>query len=248
MPRRSRLRGRDRTPRVYREAPLNSIWEGSGNVNALDLLRALGKEPASLNAWLAEVGAVRGNDARFDAAVTGVLDQLARPFQLEAQARLLAERMALLLQGLDSHAERSERSGRCLCGNPVWAWRCSSHLRCLRHTDRRGRPDRTSFSAPTARVASPIRYCGLASAVRREIARRYFLRYPRTACRPGTADPPAPLAASAMSRSYIPVDEDHKSQRIGLIRQHIYISQAHRRQALEHRAVTRRVDLTEVGQ
>ena len=87
-------------PRVYREAPLNSIWEGSGNVNALDLLRALGKEPASLNAWLAEVGAVRGNDARFDAAVTGVLDQLTRdPSQLEAQARLLAERMALLLQG-----------------------------------------------------------------------------------------------------------------------------------------------------
>mgnify|MGYP003431306102 FL=1 len=87
-------------PRVYREAPLNSIWEGSGNVNALDLLRALGKEPASLDAWLAEVGTVRGTDATFDAAVTGVLDQLARdPAQLEAQARLLAERMAMLLQG-----------------------------------------------------------------------------------------------------------------------------------------------------
>lgn len=87
-------------PRLYREAPLNSIWEGSGNVNALDLLRALGKEPASLEAWLAEVGTVRGADTRFDTAVTGVLDQLARdPGELQAQARLLAERMALLLQG-----------------------------------------------------------------------------------------------------------------------------------------------------
>ncbi len=87
-------------PRLYREAPLNSIWEGSGNVNALDLLRALGKEPASLDAWLAEVGSVRGSDANFDNAVTDVLDQLARdPAELEAQARRLAERMALLLQG-----------------------------------------------------------------------------------------------------------------------------------------------------
>lgn len=87
-------------PRLYREAPLNSIWEGSGNVNALDLLRALGREPESLNAWLAEVGAVRGNDANFDNAITDVLDQLARePQELEAQARRLAERMAMLLQG-----------------------------------------------------------------------------------------------------------------------------------------------------
>lgn len=87
-------------PRLYREAPLNSIWEGSGNVNALDLLRALGREPESLNAWLTEVGAVRGNDANFDLAVTDVLDRLAgNPEELQAQARRLAERMALLLQG-----------------------------------------------------------------------------------------------------------------------------------------------------
>ncbi len=87
-------------PRIYREAPLNSIWEGSGNVNALDLLRALGREPETLTAWLTEVGSVRGNDANFDNAITDVLDQLGRaPGELEAQARRLAERMALLLQG-----------------------------------------------------------------------------------------------------------------------------------------------------
>ncbi len=87
-------------PRIYREAPLNSIWEGSGNVNALDLLRALGREPETLTAWLTEVGSVRGDDANFDNAITDVLNQLARaPGELEAQARRLAERMALLLQG-----------------------------------------------------------------------------------------------------------------------------------------------------
>ena len=87
-------------PRVYREAPLNSLWAGPGNVNARGLLRASGKRRASRGARLAGVGTVRGTDATFDAAVTGVLDQLARdPAQLEAQARLLAERMAMLLQG-----------------------------------------------------------------------------------------------------------------------------------------------------
>jgi putative acyl-CoA dehydrogenase len=87
-------------PRLYREAPLNSIWEGSGNVNALDLLRAISRSPESLDAWLAEVGVVSGHDANFDAAVTDVLNTLAGdPGQMQAQARRLAERMALLLQG-----------------------------------------------------------------------------------------------------------------------------------------------------
>lgn len=87
-------------PRIYREAPLNSIWEGSGNVNALDLLRALGREPETLDAWLAEVGKGRGVDAGFDAALTTVLDEFAHGSPAEqANARLLAEQMALLLQG-----------------------------------------------------------------------------------------------------------------------------------------------------
>ena len=55
-------------PRLYREAPLNSIWEGSGNVNALDVLRALAREPAAVEALLAEVDLARGADARLDAA------------------------------------------------------------------------------------------------------------------------------------------------------------------------------------
>ena len=86
-------------PRLYREAPVNSIWEGSGSINALDLLRALGREPGALEAWLAELAAARGADTRVDAAIVAVLDALATdPATLEPQARWLAEQMATLLQ------------------------------------------------------------------------------------------------------------------------------------------------------
>ncbi|NUR31786.1 MAG: DNA alkylation response protein [Catenulispora sp.] len=84
-------------PRLYREAPLNSIWEGSGNVNALDVLRALGKEAGTWDAFLTEVGTARGADARFDAALKELQDDIAAVD--EAGARRLVERMALVLQG-----------------------------------------------------------------------------------------------------------------------------------------------------
>ncbi|MFF0268368.1 acyl-CoA dehydrogenase family protein [Kribbella sp. NPDC004536] len=84
-------------PLLYRESPLNSVWEGSGNVNALDVLRALQK-PESLEAWLLEVGSVRGADARLDAAVEDVLQALADHENAEAGARRLAAQMALCLQ------------------------------------------------------------------------------------------------------------------------------------------------------
>jgi putative acyl-CoA dehydrogenase len=83
-------------PRHYREAPLLSIWEGSGNVNALDVLRALHREPDSTEALFAELALARGADARLDAAVTGLKDQLAETDQVGA--RRLVERMALALQ------------------------------------------------------------------------------------------------------------------------------------------------------
>ncbi|MGW1791550.1 acyl-CoA dehydrogenase family protein [Streptomyces tubercidicus] len=89
-------------PRLYREAPLLSIWEGSGNVAALDVLRALGKEPAALDAFFAEVETAAGADRRLDAAVAGVrkmLGGLGDPEQAQLRARSLAERMALVLQG-----------------------------------------------------------------------------------------------------------------------------------------------------
>ncbi|MEP6666460.1 MAG: acyl-CoA dehydrogenase family protein, partial [Nocardioidaceae bacterium] len=86
-------------PVVYRESPLNSIWEGSGNVNALDVLRALAKSPASLDAWLLEVGRVRGQNRHLDAAVHEVLTGLADLSKAEGSARRLAAMMAACLQG-----------------------------------------------------------------------------------------------------------------------------------------------------
>ena len=82
-------------PRLYREAPLNSIWEGSGNVNALDVLRAMAKEPASVEAFFAEVALA--DDPRITAVTAEVQTELARVD--EAGARRLVERLALLLQG-----------------------------------------------------------------------------------------------------------------------------------------------------
>ena len=84
-------------PRLYREAPLNSIWEGSGNVNALDVLRALAREPAALEALQAEIGLGRGADGRLDTAIDELGKDLASPD--EASARRLVERLALVLQG-----------------------------------------------------------------------------------------------------------------------------------------------------
>ncbi len=86
-------------PLLFRESPLNSIWEGSGNVNALDVLRALSREPEALNAWLVEVGRARGEDPRLDRAIESVLESLADTSELEVGARRLAGRMAACLQG-----------------------------------------------------------------------------------------------------------------------------------------------------
>ncbi|MFE2013530.1 acyl-CoA dehydrogenase family protein [Streptomyces sp. NPDC059491] len=86
-------------PRLLRESPLNSVWEGSGNVQALDVVRVLRTAPEALDAFLREVGEARGADHRLDRAIRGVLVELADLEGVEARARRLAERMALVLQG-----------------------------------------------------------------------------------------------------------------------------------------------------
>ncbi|QNN52468.1 acyl-CoA dehydrogenase family protein [Nocardioides mesophilus] len=86
-------------PLLFRESPLNSIWEGSGNVNALDVLRALTRSPEALAAWIEEVGRARGEDHRLDRAIDRVLETLADTSALEAGARRLAGSMAACLQG-----------------------------------------------------------------------------------------------------------------------------------------------------
>jgi putative acyl-CoA dehydrogenase len=86
-------------PRLYREMPLASIWEGSGNVMALDVLRALAREPAALDALHDELGEAAGADRRLDAFCARLREELAEAGSLELRARRLVERMALALQG-----------------------------------------------------------------------------------------------------------------------------------------------------
>jgi putative acyl-CoA dehydrogenase len=86
-------------PRLYRQAPLNSIWEGSGNVIALDVLRAMGRQSDSLAAVVAEIELARGADARFDDAVKRLSAEVGDPEQLPLRARRVAGLLALCLQG-----------------------------------------------------------------------------------------------------------------------------------------------------
>jgi len=86
-------------PRLFRESPLNGIWEGSSNVICLDVLRALARDPGALELFLDEVEIAAGADASLDAAVAALRADLAASEGLEARARSILERMALVLQG-----------------------------------------------------------------------------------------------------------------------------------------------------
>ena len=101
--------------RLYREAPLNSIWEGSGNVLCLDVLRAMAREEEAVPALLTELDAARGAHPALDRAVDALRDDLARPEEFEPGARALTERMALALQAslLVRHAPRAVADAFC---------------------------------------------------------------------------------------------------------------------------------------
>ena len=100
-------------PRLFRESPLNSIWEGSGNVNALDVLRALGREPETAESFLDEVRLGSGADTRLDAAIDSLERELAEPG--EQGARRLLEALAATLQGslLVRHASHEVADAFC---------------------------------------------------------------------------------------------------------------------------------------
>jgi putative acyl-CoA dehydrogenase len=85
--------------RFYREAPLNSIWEGSGNVMCLDVLRALSKVPAVREALASELKTARGANRHLDAFAGALIGDLARNVTDESGARSLTERIALAVQG-----------------------------------------------------------------------------------------------------------------------------------------------------
>jgi putative acyl-CoA dehydrogenase len=84
-------------PRLYREAPLNGIWEGSGNVICLDVLRAMQKDPESVQLFFAEVLQARG-EPRLEREVQALIKELGDVSDIERRARRVVERMAIALQ------------------------------------------------------------------------------------------------------------------------------------------------------
>jgi putative acyl-CoA dehydrogenase len=86
-------------PRLFRESPLNSIWEGSSNVICLDVLRAMRNEPRSIEALMAEIDLAKGSSHTLDTAAQELKDRLCSHSANESEARRLVEQMALTLQG-----------------------------------------------------------------------------------------------------------------------------------------------------
>ncbi|HEV3300565.1 MAG TPA: isovaleryl-CoA dehydrogenase [Planctomycetaceae bacterium] len=85
-------------PRLYREAPLNSIWEGSGNVMCLDVLRAIQREPQSLEALRGELASAKGTDSNYDRLLARLEHELTLSEEIEGRARQIVELLAVALQ------------------------------------------------------------------------------------------------------------------------------------------------------
>ncbi len=85
-------------PRLYREAPVNSIWEGSGNVMCIDVLRAIGRDPLAAESFFDEVALAGHVDARFDRFLDDLREGLNDVEGIEARARSFVEKLALALQ------------------------------------------------------------------------------------------------------------------------------------------------------
>lgn len=86
-------------PRLFRESPLNSIWEGSGNVQCLDVLRAMARNPRAVEAFVAELEEAGGSSPTLDSAAAELRSELGDLDAIESRARRVVERMALALQG-----------------------------------------------------------------------------------------------------------------------------------------------------
>jgi putative acyl-CoA dehydrogenase len=85
-------------PRLYRDVPVNSIWEGSGNVQCLDVLRSMSKEPRSVEALLNELKSASGANTNFDNFTRRIEKELLNVNDLEFRARRVVEKLALALQ------------------------------------------------------------------------------------------------------------------------------------------------------
>ena len=101
--------------RLYRDVPLNSIWEGSGNVQCLDVLRAMHKEPETVAVLFGELNAAKGVDRRYDQLLAWIDEELSDRSQIEARARRIVEALGLALQAaiLLQHGHPAVRDAFC---------------------------------------------------------------------------------------------------------------------------------------
>ncbi|MDF2445370.1 MAG: acyl-CoA dehydrogenase-like [Moraxellaceae bacterium] len=102
-------------PRLFRESPVNAIWEGSGNVQCLDVLRAMQKTPAVVEAFVVELKKAKGGNAALDAHVSSLLKEFVDPADFEVRARDVVDRMAVALQAalLVQHAPAAVADAFC---------------------------------------------------------------------------------------------------------------------------------------
>ncbi len=102
-------------PRLFRESPVNAIWEGSGNIQCLDMLRAMNREAGSLDAFIEEVERGRGGDRRLDRFMDSLAAEFTDTATIEYRARQVMEKMALALQGslLVRYADSAVADGFC---------------------------------------------------------------------------------------------------------------------------------------
>ena len=101
--------------RLYRDVPLNSIWEGSGNVQCLDVLRAMHKEPETVAVLFGELNAAKGVDTRYDQLLAWIDGEFSDRSQIEARARRIVEALGLALQAaiLLQHGHPAVRDAFC---------------------------------------------------------------------------------------------------------------------------------------
>ena len=101
--------------RLYREAPLNAVWEGTSNMMCMDVLRSIRKEPGTADAFMAEVGRARGADRNLDRWLDKLGDEIVRQRNDDGHGRRLANQMAYALQASELKRRGSPEAFETFC-------------------------------------------------------------------------------------------------------------------------------------
>ncbi|TNC80988.1 MAG: DNA alkylation response protein [Oleiphilus sp.] len=102
-------------PRLFRESPINTIWEGSGNVQCLDMLRAMQRNPGSLEAFMSELYRAEGKHPMLDASMTSLAQAFDSPEDVEYRSRAIVGQMALAFQGATLFTQGNEQVAAAFC-------------------------------------------------------------------------------------------------------------------------------------